>query len=79
VRLTMMPACWTGCLHAGRLACMDSPLGVPGELGAPGQALHEGMMMLLLPGVQDPPNTFTSHKNNAPDAVSTRQLHNTFR
>jgi hypothetical protein len=32
VRLAMMPACWTGCLHAGRLACMDSPLGVPGEL-----------------------------------------------
>jgi hypothetical protein len=26
----------------------------------PGQALHEGMM-LLLPGVHDPPNTFTSH------------------
>jgi hypothetical protein len=23
--------------------------------------MHEGMMMLLLPGVQDPPNTFTSH------------------
>jgi hypothetical protein len=41
---------------------MDSPLGVPRALerAAPGQALHEGMM-LLLPGVQDPPKTFTSH------------------
>jgi hypothetical protein len=28
VRLTVMPAC-------GQLACMDSPLGVPGELSGP--------------------------------------------
>jgi hypothetical protein len=35
VRLTEMPAC-------GQLACMDSPLRVPGELerAPPGRALH---------------------------------------
>jgi hypothetical protein len=35
---------------------MYTASGVPGELerAAPGQAFHEGMM-LLLPGVQDPP------------------------
>jgi hypothetical protein len=48
--------------RTGWLACMDSPLGVPGELerAAPGQALHEGMMFLYLES-RIRPNSFISH------------------
>jgi hypothetical protein len=50
---------------------MDSPLEVPGALqrAAPGQALHEGMM-LLLPGVQDPPKNRSLHSTSSLQLVA---------